>query len=173
MKLTQKAIFRNKYWKLYHMRLFWTQKFMLDVIIYTHKTTFSGITACSLTLFTPTFQYFYTDIFAIYVTFCNSVTVQSRADPISNRKSAALCLISYFLKIRRWEQYLAIYHLIRFQIGNSLSNLIFLKDKEMRRTMPCNEYLGIQKHSPQRSEDTMYCVLRNGVFRFGSKLSKK
>ena len=38
------------------MRLFWTQKFMLVVIIYT-KNTFSGITACSMTLFTPTFQY--------------------------------------------------------------------------------------------------------------------
>ena len=38
------------------------------------KTTLSGITACSITLFTPTFQYFYTDISAISVTFHNSET---------------------------------------------------------------------------------------------------
>ena len=36
------------------------------------KTTFSGITAYSITLFTPTFKYFYTDISAISVTFRNS-----------------------------------------------------------------------------------------------------
>ena len=52
------------------MRLFWKQKFMS----FTQKTTLSGITACSITLFTPTFQYFYTDISAISVTFHNSET---------------------------------------------------------------------------------------------------
>ena len=53
------------------MRLFQTQKFVSVVIIYT-KNTLSGIAACSITPFTPTFQYFYTDISAISVTFRNS-----------------------------------------------------------------------------------------------------
>ena len=43
-------------------------------VSYTKKTTLSGITACSITLFTPTFQYFYTDLSAISVTFHNSET---------------------------------------------------------------------------------------------------
>ena len=39
------------------------------------KTTSFYKTAWSPTLFTPTFQYFYTDISAISVTFCNSAAV--------------------------------------------------------------------------------------------------
>ena len=59
------------------MRLFQTQKFMSVVIIYTKKNTFSGITACSITLFTPTFQYLYTDISVVSVTFRNSGSKES------------------------------------------------------------------------------------------------
>ena len=68
-KIDIKSYFWNKYWKWYHMRLFRPQKFMSVVI----RTTLSGITARSITLFTPTFWYFYTDIYAKSVTFCNSV----------------------------------------------------------------------------------------------------
>ena len=68
--------FWNKYWKWYHMRLFRPQKFMSVVI----RTTLSGITARSITLFTPTFWYFYTDIAAISVTFCNSGHIPTKVD---------------------------------------------------------------------------------------------
>ena len=41
---------------------------------FTHTTIQYSKTACSTTLFTPTFQYFYTDTYALSVTFLNSAS---------------------------------------------------------------------------------------------------
>ena len=43
-----------------------------QLLKFTHTTNKFSKTACSSRLFTPIFQYFYTDISAISVTFCNS-----------------------------------------------------------------------------------------------------
>ena len=46
-----------------------------QLLKFTHTTIKFSKTACSPRLFTPTFQYFQTDICAISVTFCNSGTI--------------------------------------------------------------------------------------------------
>ena len=61
----------NKYWKYYYKRMVLGQNFIL-VAEFIHTSTQLSRAACSPTLFTQTFQYFYTDISAISVTFRNS-----------------------------------------------------------------------------------------------------
>ena len=67
MKWTKKANFRVKLPKIISLRLFQRQNVMLVVREYPKTTRF-----VFLHTFTPTFQYFYTEISAISVTFCNS-----------------------------------------------------------------------------------------------------
>ena len=58
---------------------------------FTHTTIQYSKTACSTTLFTPTFQYFYTDISAISVTFRNSDVVQYPVCTWPMTSVAAVC----------------------------------------------------------------------------------